>query len=141
MSEEINVSVGTSAATPGSVGLSTQQVGQATTVDGLAAASGGIAPGNLFDTDIDEQLFIFEGDDTPLMGMMLKAKKVKVKSPKVQHYMLDEERTNVTLTSEVSEASTQSFVYLCQVMMQLCVKYALNFVLEMLMVTMRKVKQ
>ena len=130
MAEEINVNAGASVTTPGSVGLNTQQVGQATTVDGLAGASGGIGAGNLFDTDIDDQLFVFEGDDTPLMSMMLKAKKVKVKSPKVQHYMLDEERTNVSLVSAVTQAATNTFVLpmssndatLCQVCTQLRVR-------------------
>lgn len=130
MSEEIKVNAGASVATPGSVGLSTQQVGQATTVDGIAGASGGIGAGNFIETDIDNDLFVFEGDDTPLMGMMLKAKKIKVKSPKVQHYMLDEERTNVTLTARVNAAATNSFVLpmssndaaLCQVSTQLRVR-------------------
>ena len=79
MAENVNVSAGGAIpTTPGNAGLQTQVPGQSSTVSGLADASGGIAPGNLVETDIDEQLFRFQSEDTALMSLMLKAKKVKV---------------------------------------------------------------
>lgn len=90
----------------GSVGLQSQVPGQSSTVGGLAEASGGVAPGNLVETDLDEQLFRFQSEDTALMSLMLKAKKVKVASPEVEHYMIDEQRATLTTSDEVA-ASTQ----------------------------------
>lgn len=59
MAENVNVSAGEAVATTaGSAGLQTQVPGQSSTVSGLADASGGIAPGNLVETDIDEQLSV-----------------------------------------------------------------------------------
>lgn len=81
-------------ADPGSAGQNTQLNGSATTVDGSAAATGGVGAGNVMEVDVDKNLFEFESDDTPLMSLMLQAKKVDVKSPIVQHFMIDEERTN-----------------------------------------------
>ena len=76
MSENVNVNAGTKVSTtPGSAGINSQVPGQSSTVSGLAGASGGIAPGNLVETDIDEQLFRFQSEDTALMSLMLKAKK------------------------------------------------------------------
>lgn len=111
MAENVNVSAGGAVATQaGSAGLQTQVPGQSSTVSGLADASGGIAPGNLVEPDIDEQLFRFQGEDTPLMSLMLKAKKVKVNSPEVEHYMIDEQRATLTVNTAVTEASGNSFI-------------------------------
>ena len=66
--------------TPGSAGVQSQVGGAATTVSGVAGATGGIGAGNLIEHDLDENLYKFKSDDTPLMQLMLKAKKVKVKS-------------------------------------------------------------
>lgn len=63
---------------------------QAVTVSSIAEATRGIDAGHFIDVDIDEQLFRFNSDDTPLMNLMLKAKRVKVNSPEVDHYMIDE---------------------------------------------------
>lgn len=41
------------------------------TVTTVAEMTGGIAPGNLIETDIDQELFRFNSDDTPLMNLML----------------------------------------------------------------------
>ncbi len=38
----------------------------ATTVSGVADASGGIGAGNLVEADLDNELFKFKSDDTPL---------------------------------------------------------------------------
>lgn len=81
--------------TPGHAGLDTQLPGNATTVSTVAGSTGGIAPGNLVEVDIDKQLFEFESDDTPLMQLMLYAKRVNVTSPVIQHYSIDEPRASV----------------------------------------------
>lgn len=111
MAENVNVSSGGGLnASVGSAGVKSQVPGQSSTVSGLADASGGIAPGNLVETDIDEQLFRFQSEDTALMSLMLKAKKVKVSSPEVEHYMIDEQRSTLTVSSGVSEGSANSFI-------------------------------
>lgn len=101
--ENVEVLKGTITPDPGSVGLETQLPGQATTVSVAAEATGGIAAGNFIQPDLDEELFKFNSDDTPLMQLMLKAKKVKVDSPEVEHFMIDEPRysfkTNAALTA------------------------------------------
>lgn len=63
MAEIENVTVGSGAAvptSPGTAGVQSQAPGQATTVSTVAGATGGIAPGNLVETDIDDQLFRFQ---------------------------------------------------------------------------------
>lgn len=111
MAENVNVATGAAIPTStGSAGLQTQVPGQSSTVSGLADASGGIAPGNLVETDIDEQLFRFQSEDTALMSLMLKAKKVKVNSPEVEHYMIDEQRATLTVNSAVAKGSGNSFI-------------------------------
>lgn len=111
MAENVNVSTGAAITpTPGSAGLNTQVPGQSSTVSGLADASGGIAPGNLVEADIDEQLFRFQSEDTALMSLMLKSKKVKVNSPEVEHYMIDEQRATLTTNTAVAAGSANSFI-------------------------------
>jgi hypothetical protein len=101
----INTSIPTS---NGSVGLKTQVAGQGSTVSGAALATGGVAPGNFVEPDIDDQLFAFKGDDTPLMQLMLKAKTVNVTSPEVEHYMIDEPKSSVTVTTAVTANTSQN---------------------------------
>ena len=72
------------------------------TVSNVAEMTGGIAPGHLVETDIDEALFRFNSDDTPLMNLMLRAKRVKVDSPEVDHYMIDDVSSTVVTTAEVA---------------------------------------
>lgn len=86
-------------ASSGTAGLNTQAGNQPTTVSGAAAATGGVDGGNFIQPDIDEELFKFESDDTPLMQLMLKAKKVKVESAEVDHYSIDEPTAMVTVAS------------------------------------------
>lgn len=95
---------------PGSAGLPTQVPGQPTTVSGAAAAQGGIDPGNLIVPDIDEDLFEFEKDDNPLMQLMLKAKKVTVNSPEVDHYMLDEPADGCETNAALAASQGQTAV-------------------------------
>ena len=71
-----------------------------TTVTNMADATGGINAGNFIESDIDAQLFRFNNDDTPLMNLMLKAKRVKVSSPEVDHYVIDAPTTYVTNLTE-----------------------------------------
>ena len=89
----------------GTAGLNTQVPGSPATVSEAALATGGIGAGNFIESDIDDELFKFNSDDTPLMNLMLKAKRVKVNSPEVEHFMIDEPRSSVTLTSNVTESS------------------------------------
>ena len=91
----------------GSVGLNTQVGGNPATVSAAALATGGVSAGNFIAADIDEELFRFNSDDTPLMQLMLSAKKVKVNSPVVQHYMIDEAKSFV-VTKEAMSGETAS---------------------------------
>lgn len=83
--------------------------GAAATVGNLAAATGGIEAGNFVEPDIDDQLFQFQSEDTALMGLMLKARRVKVQSPVVDHYMIDEQRSTVMTTEAQAESSGTQF--------------------------------
>ena len=108
-----NVPVGgttTTTPAPGTAGVQTQVPGAPTTVSGVAGASGGVGPGNLIQSDLDQELYKFKSDDTPLTQLMLKAKKVKVNSPEVEHYMIDEPRSSVTTTTKVTEGTAKQFV-------------------------------
>lgn len=112
MAEVIEANVGGEHTQPtnGTAGVQTQVPGAPTTVSSVAGATGGIAPGNLVERDIDKDLFKFKSDDTPLMQLMLMAKKVKVNSPEVDHYMLDEPRSYITGTAAVAASTNQQFI-------------------------------
>lgn len=86
--------------------------GEAATVNSLANATGGINAGNLVETDVDKQLFLFNIDDTPLMNLMLRAKKVKVNSPEVDHYMIDEPKSILTVVADCKGNRTQNVLQL-----------------------------
>ncbi len=81
--------------------------GQPATVNALANATGGINAGNFTEVDIDQQLFNFNSDDTPLMNLMLRAKRVKVNSPEVDHYMIDEPKSTLTTNGSTLGGQTQ----------------------------------
>ncbi|MCD8266939.1 MAG: hypothetical protein LUC33_07285 [Prevotellaceae bacterium] len=106
--EVIQQLTGTPEATAGTVGLSTQLGQQATTVSGLSEASGGIGAGQLFESAIDEKIYRFKSDDTPLMQMMMMAKTVKVNSPVVDHYQFDEPQAMVTTIAEVEAGKNRA---------------------------------
>lgn len=108
--EVVNVGGQSPTPAPGTAGVQSQVAGEATTVSNVAGATGGIAGGNLVETDIDNDLFKFKGDDTPLMQLMLNAKKVKVSSPIVEHYMIDEPRSSVSTTGAVTASANEQFV-------------------------------
>ena len=76
-----------------------------TTVSNAAELTGGIAPGNFIETDIDEALFRFNSDDTPLMNLMLRAKRVKVDSPEVDHFMIDEPAAGFNTNAELKDST------------------------------------
>lgn len=108
-----NVPVGgttTTTPAPGTAGVASQVPGAPTTVSGVAGATGGVGPGNLVQSDLDQELYKFKSDDTPLMQLMLKARKVKVNSPEVEHYMIDEPRSSVTTTTKVTAETAKQFV-------------------------------
>ena len=107
--EEVNVTTTpTTAPGTGTAGLETQVGGQPTTVSAAANATGGVQAGNFIEPDIDDELFKFRSDDTPLMNLMLKAKKVKVDSPEVDHYMIDEARSSVTTSDAVTDNTNKN---------------------------------
>ena len=96
--------------TAGTAGIQSQAPGTATTVSSLAGATGGIGPGNLVESDIDDQLFRFQSEDTALMSLMLKAKKVNVSSPEVEHFMIDEQRSTLTTDTAVGAGNAAQFI-------------------------------
>lgn len=108
--EVVNVGGQSPTPAPGTAGVQSQVGGEATTVSNAAGATGGVAGGNLIESDIDQQLFMFKGDDTPLMQLMLHAKQIKVSSPIVEHYMIDEPRSSVTTTSAVNASFAERLV-------------------------------
>lgn len=93
----------------GHAGVASQVPGSAATVSAAAAASGGIAPGNFIESDIDERLFAFQSEDTALMTLMGKAKNVSVNSPIVEHYMIDEQRCSLATTAKVNQGTAAQF--------------------------------
>ena len=97
-------------ATEGTSGANTQLPGVAATVGNLADATGGIAPGNMVEPDIDAELFSFQSEDTPLMSLMLTARKVKVDSPEVQHYVIDAQRSSLVTAASVAAGSAPQFI-------------------------------
>ncbi len=97
--EQVTVTTESPVTSKGTAGLETQVGNQPTTVSGAAAATGGVEGGNFIEPDIDEELFKFSSDDTPLMNLMLKAKTVNVTSAEVDHYSIDEPSAMVTVDS------------------------------------------
>lgn len=110
MEENVIVTKATPKVSAGSVGLSTQVNGEAATASAAALATGGVSAGNLIQTDIDEQLYQFKSDDTPLMQLALKAKTVVVNSAEVEHYMIDEPKAVIYTNKEVS-ADTSNYAF------------------------------
>lgn len=112
--EEATMTGGTpQVASNGTAGLQTQAGNQPTTVSGAQnVAPAGTTPtpnamsaGGFIEPDIDDQLFQFSSDDTPLMNLMLKAKKVTVNSPEVDHYSIDEPTAMVTVAENVTSGN------------------------------------
>lgn len=83
----------------------TQLIATNATVNEVADLTGGIESGNFIETSVDDQLYRFNSDDTPLMNLMLKAKRVKVDSPEVDHYMIDEPIASVVTVEDVNNGN------------------------------------
>ena len=105
---DVNVVENGASLEKGAAGVVDQANGSPVTVSQQANANGGIAPGNLIETDIDKELFAFEGEEPSLMNLMLKAKSVSVKSPIVEHYMIDEPRCQMTTNADLSASTGQT---------------------------------
>lgn len=86
--------------------------GSAATVGCMANATGGINAGNFVEVDVDQQLFSFNNDDTPLMNLMLRAKRVKVNSPEVDHYMIDQPKSTLTVVEDCGGTGMQAVLKL-----------------------------
>ncbi len=83
----------------------------AATVSNVAENTGGLEAGHLMETAIDEELFKFNSDDTPLMSLMLKARRVKVNSPEVDHYIIEsQEATFTTSAAHTDSTLTQAIL-------------------------------
>ena len=98
--ESVQMAQGSASVSEGTAGIKDIVAGQATTVSVAADASGGLTAGNFIDTAVDDELFRFNSEDTPLMNLMLRAKRVRVNSPEVDHYMIDEAKACVYTTAE-----------------------------------------
>ena len=98
--ESVKTVSGSPTVSEGTAGIKSHFHGQPTTVSAAAEGSGGISAGNFIDTDVDDQLFLFNSEDTPLMNLMLRSKRVNVNSPEVDHYMIDEAKSVVYTTSD-----------------------------------------
>lgn len=109
--EKVIVVSGTPDTSRGTSGKETQVPGEATTVSVAAAVTGGVSDSNFIGTAIDDELFRFNSEDTPLMNLMLRAKRVDVNSPEVDHYMIDEARSTV-VTTEASGGKNKVFTVL-----------------------------
>lgn len=90
--------------TPGTAGIAGHAPGMAATVGNVAKVDT-----TFVEADIDDELFRFQSEDTALMSMMLKARKVKVNSPVVDHYMIDEQRSTVTVSADVAASNSTQF--------------------------------
>lgn len=108
--QSVQTVTGSKQTTPGTAGASTQLPGESTTVSGAANATGGVGPGNFIATAVDSDLFEFHKDDTPLMQLMLHAKTVNVNSPEVNHYMIDEPRSEVVTSEKLTATATRTGV-------------------------------
>lgn len=106
--ETVKVTTEGTVASAGSANLQTQVNGSPATVSAAAQATGGVGAGKFIETDIDDELFKFRSDDTPLMQMMLKAKRVVSKSPIMEHYAIDEERCQFETASALSATSDET---------------------------------
>ena len=98
--ESVKTVTGSPTISEGTAGLKDIVAGQPSTVSMAADATGGITAGNFIDSAVDDELFSFNSEDTPLMNLMLKSKRVNVNSPEVDHYMIDEAKSVVYTTGQ-----------------------------------------
>ncbi|MDE7375489.1 MAG: hypothetical protein K2N16_01425 [Muribaculaceae bacterium] len=109
MAENITISTASQTPIAGEAGINSQLPGAAATVGSVAGATDGLAPGHLVEPDIDDELFRFQSEETPLMSLMLKARKVKAASPEVEHFMIDGQRSVLTTTAAVAAGAAPQF--------------------------------
>ncbi|MDE7355355.1 MAG: hypothetical protein K2N21_01090 [Rikenellaceae bacterium] len=81
------------------------------TVTGIAKDTGGIAPGNVIEPDVDPVLLQLDYGDAPLMRILLGQGAVRVNSPEVRHFSMNRVETAVRTLSAVN-ATTQPQVIL-----------------------------
>ena len=108
--ESVKLVSGSPALAEGTAGLPDISAGQPATVSAAADATGGISSGNFIDRVVDDELFKFNIEDTPLMNLMLRAKRVNVNSPEVEHYMIDEPKSIVFVTEPSGGSSRGSAI-------------------------------
>ncbi|MBD5358120.1 MAG: hypothetical protein HDR88_14175 [Bacteroides sp.] len=109
------IATGNQNLTPGSAGIPTQGPGMATTVSGAAEVTGGVNDGNFIGAAVDNELFSFNSEDTPLMNLMLKAKRVNVNSPEVDHFMIDEAKSSaVTVADSGGDGKGQTVLHVSE---------------------------
>ena len=71
----------------------------------------GIDAGESKEVGFDVELFNFESEATPLLGLMLRAKHIDVSSPTVEHYAFDDvDISTVKTVAKVEEGSGTSFI-------------------------------
>lgn len=113
--ESLQLVSGEATLTEGTAGLKDIAAGQPATVSAAASATGGINAGSFIDTAVDDELFRFNSEDTPLMNLMLRSKRVNVNSPEVDHYMIDEAKSIVYTTQSLGgKGMSQATLYLSQ---------------------------
>lgn len=106
----VSSSSGAVSTAPGSGGLNSQVPGQPATVSTAAAATGGIGPGQFIESDIDREIYEFNSDDTPLMQLMLRSKRIAVTSPEVEHFAIDEPRCQAVTVAKVGGSADENVV-------------------------------
>lgn len=109
--KEVTPTTATAEASLGTAGLASQMGNQPTTVSGYSdiqndVNNDGFTPGGFIETAIDKELFV-HSDGAPLMQVIMKAKKVNVDSPVVEHYAIDEQTSMVTVASIGSGATSE----------------------------------
>ena len=101
----VTATAGNVEASEGTVGLKTQLPGQASTVSAAQMAGDEGDEQSLIQPDIDEDIFLIATDETPLDGIMRKAKrKMQCTGREVDHYVIDE-RKAYAITTAVYNAS------------------------------------
>ena len=106
--ESVQLIQGANSPIPGAAGIEAHLPGQAATVSEAANSTGGIDAGTFIQRDVDDQLFRFRSDDTPLMSLMLKAKRVAVNSPEVEHFQIDDPKSSIETTDAIAAGGQQA---------------------------------
>ena len=100
-----------------------------------------LAQVTLFTPDIDQKLYKFKSDDTPMMQIMLHSKRVNVKSPVVRHYIIDEPKSFVTTKDAVAKSTDNQFILPLLSQDQKLPRPYTTLLVKVLMVTMQQVRK